>query len=405
MSEPLHICIVAGESSGDRLGAALMRRLREETGGAVRFSGVGGEAMTAEGLESLFPMQDIAVIGFTEIIPHIPRILRRMREAVTAISAAKPDALVTIDAQVFTAMLAKRIKAKAPDTALIQYVAPTVWAWKKWRAKKIARIFDRVLTLFPFEPPYFEAHGLAADYVGHPVVERVAQIGPTAPKVLRRTFGIAPDTPVLLVAPGSRRSEISRLAGPISDAVARLARRVERLEVIIPVAAAVEHEVMRATEAWPVKTHLLRSGGIAIDKAERRKFAAFAAADVALVASGTVSLEVAAMRTPMIVAYQVPKSTEFIIRRLVNVDTFTLINLIVGRKAVPEYLQERCNGGDLAEALVHLMQDDAAKAVQLSAFEEAFASFGEADAPPSLRAARGVLAAIADKNQRLLKST
>ncbi len=397
MKTPLHICIVAGESSGDRLGAALMRRLHEETDGAVRFSGVGGEAMIAEGLETIFPMQDIAVMGFAEIIPHIPRIMRRMKQAVTAISASKPDALVTIDAQVFTSMLAKRVKAKTPDTALIQYVAPTVWAWKKWRAKKAAQIFDRMLTLFPFEPAYFETHGLPADYVGHPVVERVAQINPTAPRVLRRTFGIAPDTPVLLVAPGSRRSEISRLAGPITDAVARLARRIDGLEVIIPVAAAVETEVMRATDAWPVKTHLLRSGGTEIEKAERRKFAAFAAADVALVASGTVSLEVAAMRTPMIVAYQVPKSTEFIVRRMVNVDTFTLINLIVGRKAVPEYLQERCNGGDLAEALVHLMQDDEAKLTQLTAFDEAFASFGKNDAPPSTRAARGVLAAIAQK--------
>lgn len=389
--------IVAGESSGDRLGAALMRGLRGEHGGALRFSGVGGPMMRAEGLEQVFPAEDIAVMGFAEVVPHIPRVLRRLRQAVDFAATQRPDVLVTIDAQVFSAMLAKRVKRRAPDTALVQYVAPTVWAWKPWRAAKVARVLDRILTLFPFEPPYFEREGLAADYVGHPVVERVADMPKGAGAALRSELGIPAEAPVLLIAPGSRHSEVSRLLAPFGEAAAALAQRVEGLRVIVPVAASVADAVQRAVADWPVPVQCLDSQGRSTDDAETRKFAAFSAADVALVASGTVALEVAAMQTPMVVGYRVPKTTEFLIRRLVQVRSFTLVNLMVGRKAVPELMQERCTGPKLAEALWTALQDGAD---QRAAFVEVFASFGEDAAPPSIRAARGVLAAIAQKATR-----
>ena len=389
--------LVAGESSGDRLGAALMRALRAEAGSELRFSGVGGSMMRAEGLEVIFPTDDISVMGFTEVVPHIPRILKRLKQAVQAVVMAKPDALVTIDAQVFSAMLAKRVRRAAPDTAIIQYVAPTVWAWKPWRAAKAAKIYDRMLTLLPFEPPYFEREGLAADYVGHPVIERIAQIADDAPAALRRELNIAPNAPVLLVAPGSRAREIDSLITPFGEAATLLAQRIDGLQIVVPVADSVASAVERAIADWPVPVHLLRSEGRTTDEAEDRKFAAFGCANVALVASGTVALEIGAMRTPMVVGYRVPKTTEFIIRRLVRVRSFTLINLMVGRKAVPELLQERCTGPRLADALEAVIIDDSA---QQSAFEEAFASFGENHAPPSLRAARGVLTAIARKRRR-----
>lgn len=395
MSGAAHIMLVAGESSGDRLGAALMRALREEAGD-VRFSGVGGAAMQAEGLDCVFPSSDIAVMGFAEVVPHIPRIAKRLKMATAAVADARPDALVTIDAQVFSALLAKRVKRMVPSTALVQYVAPTVWAWKPWRARKAALIYDRMLTLFPFEPPYFEREGLAADYVGHPVIERVASIGEVEKATLRQSFGIAIDAPVLLVAPGSRLSEIERLGAIFGDAAGLLAGRVPDLSVIVPVADAVADQVAQIVSCWPVPVHMLRSEGG--EKAtEARKFAAFAAADIALVASGTVSLEVAATGTPMVVAYRVPKSTEFMVRRLSHVDTFTLVNLMVGRKAIPELLQERCTAPRLAEALHEILQSGGKD--QKSAFAEAFDSFGSQDAPPSMRAARGVMAAIASKQK------
>jgi len=397
MTEGLHIMIVAGESSGDRLGAALMRALRSEVSGPIRFSGVGGPVMRDEGLETLFATEDISIMGFAEVVPHIPRVLRRLRQATAAVAEAQPDALVTIDAQVFSAMLAKRAKRRAAETALVQYVAPTVWAWKPWRAAAAAKIYDRMLTLLPFEPPYFEREGLHADYVGHPVVERVASLAPDAPASLRSELGIAPDAPVLLVAPGSRQSEISRLLQPFGEAAALLSKRLSGLQVIVPVAEGVADRVEQAVGDWHVPVHLLRAQGMSADEAERRKFAAFGAADIALVASGTVALEVAAMRTPMIVGYRVRKSSEFIVRRLANVRSFTLVNLMVGRKAIPELLQERCTGPKLADALMAVMEDGS---VQRAAFEEAFASFGESDAPPSVRAARGVLTAIARKSER-----
>jgi len=393
----MHIMLVAGESSGDRLGADLMRAMRAEMGAAIRFSGVGGAMMRAEGLETVFPAEDIAVMGFAEVVPHIPRVLDRLRKAADFAARERPDALVTIDAQVFSAMLAKRVKRRAPQTTLVQYVAPTVWAWKPWRAASAARIYDRMLTLFPFEPSYFEREGLAADYVGHPVVERVAAMPPAAGAALRVDLDIPADAPVLLVAPGSRRNEISRLLDPFGEAVGLLAARVPGLRVIVPVAESVADDVTRAVADWPVRTDLLDVRGMTTDAAERRKFAAFGAADVALVASGTVALEIAAMGTPMVVGYRVSKSTEFIIRSLVRVDTATLVNLMIGRNAVPEMLQKDCTGPHLAEALAAALADGSE---QRAAFAEAFATFGESSAPPSVRAARGVLAAIARKAQR-----
>jgi len=400
-----HIFILAGESSGDRLGAALMRRLREETNGAVRISGVGGEAMIAEGLESVFPMQDIAVMGLVEIVPHLRRIRARMKRATEAILETQPDALVTIDAQVFSGLLAKRIKRAAPHTALIHYVAPTVWAWKPWRARKLAGYLDRVLALFPFEPPYFQKEGLQCDFVGHPVVERVSALPSDAGAKLRAELGIAPNAKVLLVAPGSRRSEIARLGAPFGDAAAQVAERYPDLEIVLPVAGAVADEVQAMAKTWPAKTHILDPRGLPFEEAENRKFAAFAAADVALVASGTVSLELAALRVPMVVGYRMPKFNEFIVRRVMTVDTGTLVNIITGEKIVPEFWQDACSGNELAEGLNRLIENEEARDRQVAGFDLAFKKLGENDAPPSKRAAQSVLSALAEKTQRLSTET
>lgn len=400
-----HIFVLAGESSGDRLGAALMRRLREETGGAIRISGVGGEAMMAEGLQPIFPMKDISVMGFVEVLPHLRQIRARLNQATQSILEGKPDALVTIDAQVFSGLLAKRIRRAAPDIALVHYVAPTVWAWKPWRARKLAGYLDRVMALFPFEPPFFEKEGLRCDFVGHPVVERVAGLADDAGSQLRADLGIATGAKVLLVAPGSRRSEISRLGQPFGDAAVRLAERYPDLEIILPVARAVAEEVRTIASAWPAKTHILDPSGMSFDEAEQRKFAAFSVADLALAASGTVTLELAAFRVPMVVGYRMPKLNELILRRVISVDTGTLVNIIAGEKVVPEFWQDNCEGEQLAEALGSLIENEEARNRQVAGFDKAFAELGEAEAPPSQRAAQSVLSALDEQAQRLSTET
>ena len=395
MSAP-RVFLLAGEASGDRLGAALMRGLRAEAPG-VSFGGVGGEAMAAEGLESLFPMSDLSVMGFAEVVPHLARIRRRLREAADAVAAARPDALVTIDAQVFAAMLAKRAKRRAPGTARVHYVAPTVWAWKPWRAKRAARTLDRMLALFPFEPPLFERHGLPCDFVGHPVVEKAQARDRAAEGALRDSLGIPAEAPLLLVAPGSRASEVSRLLEPFGAAAARLAGRVPGLRAVVPLAPAVARPVREAVAGWGLPVHSLEpvEGGFAA--AEARKMAAFGAADAALAASGSVTLELAAAGTPVVVGYRVPRSTEFLVRRLVRLDTFTLTNIVLGERIVPEFVQDECEPERLADALAPLLADTPERRRQVDGAGRLMAALGAGDGAPGVRAARGVLRAIEER--------
>jgi len=256
------------------------------------------------------------------------------------------------------------------------------------------------MALFPFEPPFFEKEGLTCDFVGHPVVERVASLPGDAGSILRAELAIAEEAKVLLIAPGSRSSEISRLGGPFGEAATRLATRFPDLEIILPVAGAVADDVRAAAESWPAKTHILDPRGMEFEQAESRKFASFAAADFALAASGTVTLELAAMRVPMIVGYRMPKLTEFIARRMMSVDTGTLVNIITGEKIVPEYWQDDCNGEALANGLIELIENEKSRDLQIAGFNAAFEALGENDASPSRRAARSVLATLERKRQR-----
>jgi len=350
-------------------------------------------AMEAEGLKSVFPMRDLSIMGLAEVIPHIPRVLRRLREARDAVLTANPDVLVTIDAQVFSAMLAKRVAAARPDIKRVQYVAPSVWAWKPWRAKSAAKIYDHMLTLFPFEPHYFEEHGLEATCVGHPLAERVEALDPEAPDALRAELGIAQDAPVLLIAPGSRRAEIARLANRFGDALAWLSPHIEGLEAILPVSPAVEARVEQIVADWPVKPHLLSVRGLSHEDAERRKFAAFAAADAALAASGTVTLELAALQTPTIIGYRMPRISEAVLRSLIRINTGSLVNVILGRNVIPEYFQIKCSGPRLGRALLPLMRNEAQAHAQREAMQDAFSSLSGFE-KPSMRAAQIVLSEI-----------
>lgn len=400
------IFLLAGEASGDRLGAALMRRLRAIAPERA-LVGVGGAAMEAEGLRSLFPMQDLSVMGFAEVIPSLPRIFRRLNEASAAIAALKPAALVTIDAQGFARKLQTRARALSPQTTRVHYVAPTVWAWKPGRAKAMAGLLDHLMALFPFEPPYFTVHGLSCDFVGHPVAERVGAADPGAAEALARDLGLSAEAPVLVALPGSRRGEIARLAEPFGAALGLLKTKRPDLEILLPMAEGSADLAAAAAARWPVKAHRLDPRGRPFAEAEARKFAAFRLAarhgealGAALAASGSVSLELAACGAPMVIGYKAHPVSAAIARRLLKIDTATLPNLLSGDKAIPEFFQQDCAPEALAAALEPLLSPGPARARQEAAAAKTLAALGgaPADEPPSLRAARSLLAAIERKN-------
>lgn len=378
------IFVVAGEPSGDALGARLMAALKVETGGAVRFAGVGGEGMAAEGLESLFPMADLTVMGVAEVLPRLPLILRRLAQTATEAKRLRPDAVITIDSPDFSFRLAKRLRGQG--IPLVHYVAPSVWAWRPGRAKAIARRLDHLLALLPFEPPYFEREGLACTFVGHPVVEGGADGGDGA--AFRARHGIAAEAPLLCVLPGSRRSETSRLLPVFAETLARLGERHAGLRAVVPVIGAVADEVARAAAAWPVPAVVVRG--------RSEKFDAFAAADAALAASGTVALELAMAGTPAVIAYRLSGLSAWLARRLVKVRHVSLVNLVLDRPVMPELLQDDCRPDRLATALGTLLADAAARRAQVEAGYEALARLGRGGPSPGTRAARAVLGVIAN---------
>lgn len=384
MDVPL-IYVIAGEPSGDALGGRLMAALTELTGGAVRFAGIGGEAMAAQGLQSLVPLGELAIMGVAEVLPRARQIFRRVNETVAEIRRLKPAAVVTIDSSGFTWRVAERLRKHGETLPLIHYVAPMVWAWRAGRAQRIARWYDHLMVLLPFEPPYFTAVGLSCSYVAHPVVESGADRGDGA--AFRARHGIPPEAPLLAVLPGSRRGEVRRLLPVFGGAVQQLASRYPGLRAVVPTVAIVAEQVEDATRAWPVPTVVLRGS--------REKYDAFAASDAALAASGTVALELAMARLPTVVAYRVNPLTHRLLRRIVKVKHIHLLNIVLGREAVPELIQQECTAARLAAAIARLLDDPAAGATQLAATQAALRELGYGGPSPGRRAAEEVLAVIA----------
>lgn len=387
MAQPL-IFLTAGEPSGDYLGARLMTALKARTGGAVRFVGVGGERMAAEGLTSLFPMSDLSVFGLAEVLPKLPLIRRRIRETALAARDLSPDVMVMIDAQGFSLRVARRLQGRC--FPLIQYVAPTVWAWRPWRARTLARSLDHILTLFPFEPPYFEAEGLPASFVGHPVLESGIDRGDGAG--FRTRHGLPATAPLLAVLPGSRTGEVTRLLPVYRETVARLAADRPDLRFAVPTVPAVAALVRDAVADWSVPVTLV------VGDDEKRDL--FAAADAALAASGTVTLELGLAGVPMVVAYRLSALSAAIGRRLVRVRYACLINLALDRMAVPERLQEACTPDRLVAELAPLLDSADAAARQRADLMEALRRLGHGGPSPSDRAAAAVLRCLADAPAR-----
>ncbi|MCA0919731.1 lipid-A-disaccharide synthase [Pseudooceanicola nanhaiensis] len=383
----MRIYLIAGEPSGDLLGAALMRGLKELVPG-VTFTGVGGPAMCAEGMESQFPMDELSVMGLAEVLPKYFHLKRRIRECAEAVLAQKPDLMITIDSPDFSLRVAKLVKA-ASDIRTVHYVAPTVWAWRPKRAGKMAKMIDHVLALFPFEPPYMEAAGMACDFVGHPVTTR-PQASEAEAAAFRLQQGLG-EAPVVLLLPGSRRGEVTRLAPVLGVVLDELRARYPDLRAVLPAAAPVAGLVRDLVESWPVKPLILDPTGQDSAAFEATKRAAFRAADVAVAASGTVSLELAAAGTPMVIAYDMAPLTRFILKRMMLVDTVTLVNLVSDTRAVPEFLGENCRADLIAPAVAATLKNPGPQQQAMTLTMDRLGRGGEA---PGLRAARAVLARL-----------
>ena len=369
----MNLFLIAGEPSGDRLGAALMAGLRAVAPG-VAFSGVGGPLMAAQGLTSRFPMEELTVMGIAEVLPKYAALKRRIAECAAAVLDLRPAALITIDSPDFCLRVARRVKAAQPGLRTIHYVAPSVWAWRPGRAVKMARVIDHVLALLPFEPALMRAAGMTCDFVGHPVVAE-----PLASPQEKAAFD--GQGPLILTLPGSRRGEVSRLAPVIGQVLARVRAVHPQARVVLPTLRGVAGLVREVSADWPITPQIIEEAG--------QKRGAFAAADVALAASGTVSLELAANRCPMVIAYDMHPVTLWLMRRAALIDTVTLVNLVSDTRVVPEFIGARCRSDLIAPALLDLLADGSS---QDAAMWVTMERLGWGDEPPGLRAARSVLA-------------
>lgn len=371
-----HLMLVAGEPSGDLLGGRLMAALRERRGEQIRFSGIGGPQMAAQGLDSLFPISDLSVMGFLEVLPRLPKLLSRLRQAHLAALRLRPDALVTIDSPGFSFRLAKRLAGAGIPR--IHYVAPTVWAWRPGRAKAVAGFLEHLMAFLPFEPAYFEPHGLACTFVGHPA----AEVEPGDGAAFRCRHGIDAAAPLLAVLPGSRRMELGKHLPIFEATLARLRARWPELVAVVPAASGVAESVITRVGRWSGRNLTV------LGEAEKRD--AFAAANGALAVSGTVTLELALSRTPAVIAYRGNPISAAIVRRLALVRNASLVNILLQREEQPELLQANCRPEKLAEAVANLLTQSRERQLEATArtIRQMLTPEG---ARPSLKAADVVL--------------
>jgi lipid-A-disaccharide synthase len=384
-AEDTFIFIITGEPSGDALGGALIAALRQRTAGKLRVAGIGGERMQDQGLKSLVPLADLAIMGVAEVLPRAPVIFRRVRETVAAIRGLRPDAVVTIDSSGFTWRVAQRLRRRGEAIPLIHYVAPMVWAWRAGRARRMARWYDHLMTLLPFEPPYFERVGLSCRYVGHPVLESGADHGDG--DRFRAAHGLAKDDLLITVLPGSRGAEVRRLLPIFRSALDQLESMIGPFRVVVPTVATVAATVTGAVIAWP--------GDPIIVQRPEQKYDAFAASRAALAASGSVALELAMARLPMVVGYRLNPVTEAFLERVLKVRQVNLVNLLLGEALVGELLGPNCTPERLASSLVELVRDERVRAAHQRGYGEAVRRLEGDGVSPSLRAADQILELVA----------
>ena len=380
----MRIFLLAGEPSGDRLGAALIATLKQLRPN-IQFEGVGGPAMASEGLMSQFPMEELSLMGITEVLPKYCHLRRRIQETASAIISMGADLLVTIDSPDFSLRVAKLLKSQS-TIPTVHYVAPTVWAWRPKRAEKMAKVIDHVLALFPFEPPFIEAAGISCDYVGHPIISDPVPNADDAAKF--RASNNLGDAPVILILPGSRIKEVSRLLKPFGDALQFFLQDHPEFRVVIPTVSAVEDLVRNVCTHWPGSPIILSADDEPSRTASNGKRGAFAAANIALAASGTVSLELAASRTPMVIGYKFSWITWQIVKRMAKIDTATLVNILSDSRAVPECFGHECRGDKIYRQLNEVWLNSG---TQIDAMDFAMARLKDGCEVPSMCAAQVVL--------------
>lgn len=378
MSEILRVFLVAGEPSGDALGCKLMAGLKKLSDKEVEFFGVGGPLMEEEGLRSLFPMEELTVMGLAEVLPKIPALLKRIRETADEAISVNPDVLITIDAPDFSFRVAKKLK-EAPFPK-VHYVAPSVWAWRPGRAKKIAKLYDHLLTILPFEPPYFETEGLAASFVGHSVIEVGADKGNA--ENFCRTHNLKPDDLKLMLLPGSRRGEVTRHLPIFKETLELIRKKIPEFKVIVPVIGKTRDLVKNEVSAW--------GDGILFVEGDE-KFDAMAASTVSLAASGTVGLELGLAGLPSVIAYKMHPVTAYIARKLIKLPYVNLINILEDKGIVPEYTLEFCQPEVLAKSVTELLASEEKRNQQKAGYQSAVKKLGLGDKAPGERAAEVVL--------------
>lgn len=377
------IFLIATEESGDRLGAHLMKVLRQRLGDAVTFEGVGGLAMAREGLKPLFPIEELSIIGFSAVIKQLPKVLRLIRQTVAAVVQAKPDMLVIIDSPDFTHRVARRVRARDRSIPIVDYVSPSVWAWRPGRARAMRTYIDHVLALLPFEPKeYQRLRGPPCSYVGHPLTEQLVLLRPHAEEQQRRDG----TPPVLLVLPGSRRGEIRYHMAVFGEALGQLHAQGKEFELILPTMPHLLEGVREGVQSWKVAPRIVVG--------EQEKRAAFRIATAALAKSGTVTLELALAQVPMVTAYRTGALEAWVVRRTLTVTSVILANLVIGENVVPEFLQENCTAEKLASALGEVLSDSPMRRRQVEAFARIDGIMSTGNQPPSVRAADIVLSML-----------
>ena len=374
------IFIIAGEASGDVLGARLMTAVRAARPGA-EFAGIGGARMAEAGLVSQFPMQELAVMGLAEILPRIFSLKRRISETVEAIKTSRPDIVVTIDSPGFCLRVLKGVGC---GIRRVHYVAPQVWAWRQERVKHYPGLWDELLCLLPFEPEFFAPHGLNPVFVGHPVLESGADAGDAAR--FRAQHNLPADAVPVVLMPGSRVTETTRLLPVFRQTMALLSNTVPGLQPVVAAASGIADAVAARTTDWPVRPIIVR------DVASR--YDAFAAAHAALTKSGTSTLELAMAGVPMAVTYRVNPLSAAIAKRLIKVKYVAMINLLAGGPLVPELLQEDCTPEKLAATLQNLLTSPDAAATQRAGFAAALNTLHAPSGTPSAAAAARILARL-----------
>ena len=378
------IFLIATEESGDRLGAGLMKVLRQRLGDAVQFDGVGGRAMAREGLTSLFPIEELSIVGLSAVVMQLPKLLRLIRQTADAVINAAPDILVIIDSPDFTHRVARKVRGRNASIPIIDYVSPTVWAWRPGRARAMVVYVDHVLALLPFEPEaYRRLRGPPCSYVGHPLTEQFGSLRPNAEEQVRRDA----EPPVLLVLPGSRRSEVRRHMAVFGETLSRLQGEGVAFEAVLPTMPHLHDVVRDGATGWKVEPRIVIG--------EQEKRAAFRIARAALAKSGTVTLELAISGVPMVTAYRMGAVEGPILKRLINVQSVILANLVIGENVVPEFLQNDCTADNLARTLRPLLGGDTAeRRRQVEAFEKIDAIMSTGSASPSIGASEIVLATM-----------